>query len=41
MRRIGGWIAQALRAPKDEATLAKTKAETEEFCRRFPVPGIG
>src|SRR5579864_1600445 len=40
MRRIGGWIAQALRAPKDEATLAKTKAETEEFCRSHPVPGI-
>jgi glycine hydroxymethyltransferase len=41
MRRIGGWIAQALRSPKDEAALAKTKTETEAFCRRFPVPGIG
>ena len=40
MRRIAGWIVAALRAPEDEAALAKTKAETEAFCRRFPVPGI-
>jgi len=40
MRRIAGWLVSALRAPKDEAALAKTKAETEAFCRRFPVPGI-
>jgi glycine hydroxymethyltransferase len=40
MRRIAGWIVEALRAPGDEAALAKTKAETEELCRRYPVPGI-
>ncbi|HZZ87377.1 MAG TPA: serine hydroxymethyltransferase, partial [Caulobacteraceae bacterium] len=40
MRRIAGWIVGALRAPGDEAALAKTKAETEELCRRYPVPGI-
>jgi glycine hydroxymethyltransferase len=40
MRRIGAWIVKALRAPEDEAGLAKMKAETEELCRSFPVPGI-
>ena len=40
MRRIGGWIVKALRAPEDEAGLAKMKAETEELCRSYPVPGI-
>jgi glycine hydroxymethyltransferase len=40
MRRIAGWIVTTLRAPEDEAALAKTKAETEELCRSYPVPGI-
>jgi glycine hydroxymethyltransferase len=40
MRRIGDWIVQALRAPEDEAALAKLKAETEALCHRYPVPGI-
>ncbi|MFI4936865.1 MAG: serine hydroxymethyltransferase, partial [Caulobacterales bacterium] len=41
MRRIAGWIVQTLRAPEDEAMLAKTKAQTEALCRSYPVPGIG
>jgi glycine hydroxymethyltransferase len=40
MRRIAAWIVGALRAPQDEAGLARMKAETEELCRRYPVPGI-
>jgi glycine hydroxymethyltransferase len=40
MRRIAGWIVGALRAPDDEASLAKIKGETEELCRSYPVPGI-
>ena len=40
MRRIAGWIAAALRAPQDEAALAKMKRESTELCRRYPVPGI-
>ena len=40
MKRIAGWIITTLRAPEDEAALTKTHAETVEFCRRFPVPGI-
>ena len=41
MERLGGWILDALRNHDDEAALARVKAEVEELCRRFPVPGIG
>ena len=41
MRSIAAWMIAALRSPKDEAGLAKIKAETEALCRRYPVPGIG
>ncbi|MEX2304018.1 MAG: serine hydroxymethyltransferase [Bryobacterales bacterium] len=41
MRRLGQWIAKALRGHEDEQTLAGLKAEIEECCGRFPVPGIG
>ncbi len=41
MRRIAGWIVATLRAPDDEAAIAKTRAETEALCRSYPVPGIG
>jgi glycine hydroxymethyltransferase len=40
MQRIGAWIVKALKAPEDEGTLTKMKAETEELCRSYPVPGI-
>jgi glycine hydroxymethyltransferase len=40
MRRIAGWIVGALRAPQDAAGLAKMKADSEELCRSYPVPGI-
>ena len=40
MRRIAGWIVETLRAPNDEAAIARMKAESEELCRRYPVPGI-
>jgi glycine hydroxymethyltransferase len=40
MRRIAGWIVGAMEVREDEAALAKLKAESEELCRRYPVPGI-
>jgi glycine hydroxymethyltransferase len=40
MRRIAGWIVAVLRAPKDDAAIAKMKTESEALCRRYPVPGI-
>jgi glycine hydroxymethyltransferase len=41
MKRLGQWIAKALREHEDEQVLAGLKAEIEECCGRFPVPGIG
>jgi len=41
MRAIAGWIVRTLRAPGDEATIERTRAETKALCRRYPVPGIG
>jgi glycine hydroxymethyltransferase len=41
MRRISGWIVTTLRAPKDAAAIARTRAESEALCRSYPVPGIG
>jgi len=40
MRRIAGWIVEVLRAPKDEAAIARMKGESETLCRQYPVPGI-
>jgi glycine hydroxymethyltransferase len=40
MRRIAGWIVGVLRSPKDEAVVGRMRAESEELCRRYPVPGI-
>jgi len=40
MQRIGAWIVKALKAPEDEGALTTMKAETEELCRSYPVPGI-
>ena len=37
---LAGWIVGALRAPEDEAALARIKGETEAMCRSYPVPGI-
>jgi glycine hydroxymethyltransferase len=41
MRRIGKWMVETLRAPKDDAAIAKRHAEVRELCRSYPVPGIG
>ncbi len=38
MRRVGSWIASALRAPDDEANLAKIREEIRTLCSAFPVP---
>ncbi len=40
MRTLAGWIVAALTHVGDESRLSKLKAEVEEFCRRYPVPGI-
>lgn len=40
MTRFADWIAQALRASEDEATLSRIAAEVKDLCFTFPVPGI-
>ncbi len=38
MKTIGGWILAALRAPDDQASLARIRGDVSEMCRAFPVP---
>ena len=40
MRRIAGWIVQALRASKDEALLKALSGDVNEFARGFPIPAL-
>ena len=40
MKILAGWILEALRSHDDEATLRRLKAEVEELCSGFPVPGL-
>ena len=40
MKQLARCVAAALRRPDDDALLARLKAEMEETCGRFPVPGI-
>jgi glycine hydroxymethyltransferase len=40
MEKIGGWILEALRHREDASRIDALRAEVEEFCRGFPVPGI-
>ncbi|HTF35025.1 MAG TPA: serine hydroxymethyltransferase [Myxococcota bacterium] len=40
MRRLGEWIVRALRAHDDAALLGALRGEVEDFCVRYPVPGI-
>ncbi|MCU0316173.1 MAG: serine hydroxymethyltransferase [Fimbriimonadaceae bacterium] len=37
MKEIGRLIATVLRSPKDEAVMAKAKAEVISLCRQFPI----
>jgi glycine hydroxymethyltransferase len=41
MRRIGGWIDDALKAPEDAAVLERVRGEVKELCRQFPAPAAG
>lgn len=40
MRRLAGWMVQALRSPDDDAMMARLAAEVKEFCQAYPVPGL-
>ncbi len=41
MKIIAKWINDVVENPEDEALKAKVKADLEELCKGFPVPGIG
>ncbi|WLD12506.1 serine hydroxymethyltransferase [Planctellipticum variicoloris] len=41
MKKVGAWILGVLQHADDEAVVARTRQEIEEFCKAFPVPGIG
>ena len=38
MKRVGGWMIEALSRPDDEANLAQVRGEILELCGQFPVP---
>jgi glycine hydroxymethyltransferase len=38
MKRIGGWIHQALAGADDESSLRSIRGEVSQLCEHFPVP---
>ncbi|QDU43560.1 Serine hydroxymethyltransferase [Symmachiella dynata] len=40
MKKVGSWILEVLKAPEDEAVIAKVRGEIQSFASDFPVPGI-
>ncbi|MCK5460663.1 serine hydroxymethyltransferase [Candidatus Gracilibacteria bacterium] len=40
IRKIGGWLIEALQNNQDESQLKRIKNEVEAFCQKFPVPGL-
>lgn len=40
MKQIGGWMLEALKNSNDQAKLTQIKTTVEEFCLKFPVPGL-
>ena len=40
MKTLGGWIVDALQHAQDEAYLSDLRTTVEEFCGRYPVPGL-
>ncbi len=40
MKQIGGWVLEALQNHDNEAELTHIKDAVEEFCLKFPVPGL-
>lgn len=39
MKKIGGWILEALKAPEDAAVHGRIRGEVASLCEQFPVPG--
>ena len=39
-KRVGGWIADVVEAPEDEAAIERVAGEVKTLCDAFPAPGI-
>ncbi|QGJ69588.1 Serine hydroxymethyltransferase [Planctomycetales bacterium 10988] len=40
MKKVGGWILEALKHPEDEAILNRIAGEIKDICQNFPAPTI-
>ncbi|MBU1992528.1 MAG: serine hydroxymethyltransferase [Patescibacteria group bacterium] len=40
MKKLGKWIAEALKNHDNEEKLAEIKEQVKTFCKKYPVPGI-
>jgi glycine hydroxymethyltransferase len=40
MLQLADWMVDSMRNPENQGVLDRISAEVDEFCRRFPVPGI-
>ncbi|HEY1928726.1 MAG TPA: serine hydroxymethyltransferase [Caulobacteraceae bacterium] len=40
MKRLGDWMVEALRAPRDVALIEKLRGEVQTLCQRHPVPTV-
>ncbi|OGF22725.1 serine hydroxymethyltransferase, partial [Candidatus Falkowbacteria bacterium RBG_13_39_14] len=40
MKKLGAWITEALKNHQNDSKLTEIKKEVEEFCLKFPVPGV-
>lgn len=41
MKTVGGWILRVLRGHEDASVIKSVRGEIAEFCKAFPVPGLG
>ena len=40
MKTVGGWMAEVIGNPEDEATIGRIAGEVEALCQQFPAPGV-
>ncbi|HJN51990.1 MAG: serine hydroxymethyltransferase [Pseudomonadales bacterium] len=40
MQQLAAWIVECLQNHENEEVLERIRSQVEEFCRRFPVPGV-
>ncbi|MFK8002349.1 MAG: serine hydroxymethyltransferase [Polyangiales bacterium] len=40
MKAVGGWIADVIQAPEDDALIERIAGEVKALCDQFPAPGV-